>query len=211
MSRVVINNASTIPSTPAAGKIAIFGDTVNKAAKLVDETGFVQGLNTIDNWNTASQSPAGVTRTYITGSRLQVGAQKLQAGSQFFWKFNLTKTASGSGPSTFDIAVGTNGTTADTARISFTKPAGTAAADEATCEILALVRTSGASGVLVGQFSMIHNLFSTGHLTTPAVVVNSVSGTFDMTVANLSVGICLSTGTSDSVTIQQVHAQALNI
>ncbi len=124
----------------------------------------------------------------------------------------MTKTASGAGPSTFDISVGTAGTTADTARISFAKPAGTASADEGTVSIKAIVRnTASTAGVLVGNFTMIHNLAATGHAIIPCVCVNSVSAAFDMTTADLSLGITVSTGVSDSVTIQQVQSWALNI
>ncbi len=212
MSRLIINNTSAVPVQPAAGKIALFGDTVNKALKQIDENAFVQQLGVINNFSVGSQSPAGVTRTYITGSRLQIGPQKVQAGSTFQWTFNLTKTASGSGASTFDIAVGTAGSTADTARISFAKPAGTASADEGTVEIRAICRTvNSTSAILSGNFTLIHNLSATGHAVIPCVCVNSQSAAFDMTTANLSLGICVSTGPSDSVTIQQVHAVALNI
>ncbi len=212
MSRLLINNSSAVPATPGAGKIALFGDTINKGLKQMDESAFVQQMGVINNFSVGSQLPAGVTRTYITGSRLQIGAQKVQAGSTFQWNFNMTKTASGAAPSTFEIVVGTAGTTADTARISFTKPAGTASADEGTVEIRAICRTvASTSAVLSGNFTMIHNLSATGHAIIPCVCVNSQSAAFDMTTALLSVGIVVSTGTSDSVTIQQVHAMALNI
>lgn len=211
MSRIILNSASAIPSVPTAGKIAIFSDSVNKSLKLLDENGFVQGLNQLGNFSVASQAPTAATRTYLTGSKIAVPKNKLQVGSQFNWKWNMTKTAAGTAASTIDIAVGTAGTTADTARLSFTKPAGTAVIDEGFCEINAIVRTIGATGVMVGEFWMLHNLQITGHMVIPTCAVNIISSGFDMTVADLFVGLCLTSGASDAITIQQMQAQAWNL
>lgn len=155
-------------------------------------------------FSTASQSPAAATRTYITGSAISIPPSKLRIGNIFKWSFNITKTAAGNAASTFDVCVGTAGTTADTARVSFTKPAGTAAADEGWVEITCVVRSIGATGVMVGEFRMIHNLAATGHATIPCVCVNTVSAAFDMTTDNLIVGVCITSGAADAITIQQV-------
>jgi hypothetical protein len=211
VSRTIYNNASAVPSAPAAGKIAVFSDSVNKGIKMVDENGFVQSLNQINNFSVTSQAPTAATRTYLTGSSIKVPKNKLQVGTQFCWKWNMTKTAAGTAASTIDIAVGTAGTTADTARVSFTKPAGTAVADEGSCELNAIVRTIGATGVMVGEFWMVHNLSATGHMVIPCACVNTVSSGFDMTVADLFVGLCLTSGASDAITIQQMQAQAWNL
>lgn len=119
----------------------------------------------------------------------------------------MTKTAAGKGASTFDVCVGTAGTTADTARLSFTKKKGSASADEGKVVIEAIVRSVGATGVMVGEFSMIHNLASTGHMTTAATCVNTVSAGFDMTVEDLIIGVCITSGVADAITIQQVIAE----
>jgi hypothetical protein len=103
--------------------------------------------------------------------------------------------------------VGTAGTTADTARVSFTKPAGSAAADEARVVIEAIVRTATATGVMVGEFSLTHNLENTGHMVIPCCCINTVSAAFDMTTADLIVGVCITSGAADAITIQQVIAE----
>ena len=41
--------------------------------------------------------------------------------------------------------------------------------------------------------------------------VGRTPGTFDITVANLIVGLCITTGASDAITIQQVTAEAMNL
>ena len=158
-------------------------------------------------FSVAAQTPAAATRTYITGSAIAIPATGLRVGNVFHWKFNMTKTAAGTAASTFDVCVGTAGTTADTARISFTKPAGSAAVDEGWVTITAIVRTIGATGVAVGEFMMVHNLAATGHAVIPCVCVNKISAAFDMTVASLKVGVCITSGASDAITIQQVVAE----
>lgn len=206
------NIAATSISTPASGVIAVFSDSVSKRASLKDDAGIVRTLGFLTNYSTASQAPAATTRTYITGSNIAIPSGKLQIGTCFRWTFNMTKTGAGTATSTIDVAVGTAGTTADTARVSFTKPAGTAVIDEAYCEIVAICRGPlSASGVFSGEFFMVHNLQITGHAIIPCVVVNTISGTFDVTVANLIVGVCITTGTADAITIQQVTAEAWNL
>src|SRR3989304_3965175 len=124
----------------------------------------------------------------------------------------MTKTAAGTAASTYDIAVGPAGTTADTARVSFTKPAGTAAADQGTIIIMAICRGPlSASGVFAGDFSLTHNLSATGHAVIPCVNVSTISGAFDVTTANLIVGVCITSGASDAITIQMVQAEAWNL
>ena len=80
----------------------------------------------IGNSSSAQQAPAAATRTYITGSALRIPQGGLKVGDRFRWVFNMAKTAAGTATSTLDIAVGTAGTTADTARVSFTKPSSSA-------------------------------------------------------------------------------------
>lgn len=165
----------------------------------------------IRNFSTGNQTPAAATRTYITGSALAIPVGKLRVGSCFRWTFNMTKTAAGTAASTFDICVGTTATITDTARVSFTKPAGTAVVDEATVTVNAVVRSIGVAGIMVGQFSLIHNLVATGHATIPCVSVNTISSGFDTTVANLIVGLCITSGASDAITIKLVQSEAWNL
>jgi hypothetical protein len=205
------NIAATSIATPGSGVTALFADSINKSLKQRNDAGFVTGLPIL-NFSVTSQSISAATRTYLTGSAITVPLSKLQIGTILRWRFDMTKTNAGSATSTIDVCFGTNGTTADTARVSFTKPAGTAVPDEAWCEIECIVRgpLSG-SGVVVGTFQMTHNLAATGHAQIPVVVVNTVSSGFDVTVANLIVGVCLTSGASDAITIQQVTAEALNL
>jgi hypothetical protein len=210
MSRLILNTGAA-PSAPASGKQSLWSDT-GAVLRAIDATGKIITLAPITNYSTTSQAPAATTRTYLTGSALTVPSGKLQIGSQFTWRWNMTKTAAGSAASTIDVAVGTAGTTSDTAVLSFTKPAGTAAADEGWCTLNVICRGPlSASGVFVGEFTMIHNLSATGHMTIPAACVNTVSSSFDVTTASLILGVCITTGASDAITIQQVFAHAANL
>jgi hypothetical protein len=210
---ILLFNKVGAPSSPAAGKGLIYAsnDTLS-VPRFLDEAGNNSCLSNISNFSTASQAPSAASRTYITGSKITIPVTKLKIGSCFRWTFDMTKTAAGLAASTIDIAVGTNGTTGDTARVSFTKPAGTAVVDTALCTVTAICRGPlSASGVFAGCFQMTHNLAATGHAIIPCVNVTTISAGFDVTVANLFVGLCITTGASDAITIQQVIAGAWNL
>jgi hypothetical protein len=204
-------DVESAPITPAAGTSYGFFDTLTKLFSAKNDAGFVTSFGP-KNQSTTSQAPAATTRTYITGSALTIPSGKLQIGSCFRWKFSMTKTAAGTAASTIDIAVGTTGTTADTAQVSFTKPAGTAAADEGVVEVLAICRGPlSASGIFAGEMIVSHNGDNVGHMTIPVAVVNTISSGFDVTVAGLLVGLCITTGASDAITIQLVQSEAWNM
>lgn len=200
----------TPPSTPASGKATLSVNSTTKILQVTDDAGFKRSLGLV-NFSTAQQSFAATTRTYITGSKITVAAGALQIGTMFRWMFDITKTSAGSATSTFDICFGTAGTTADTARVSFTKPAGTAAADTGMVTITAVVRgpLSG-SGVVVGHFNLTHNLQTTGHANVPCVDITTISSGFDVTTPT-NIGVCLTSGASDVITTELVQAEAWNL
>ena len=209
MADILLDVQST-PSTPSAGQAVLSFNTTTKGLQSRNADGLVRTYGFV-NFSTAAQTPAAATRTYLTGSNIAVPAGALQVGSMFRWVFDMTKTAAGTASSTFDIAFGTLGTTGDTARVSFTKPAGSAAVDTAQVQIVAVCRGPvGASGVVVGHFQMTHNLENTGHAVIPTVDVTTVSSTFDITTPT-NIGVCITSGASDDITIQLVTAEAWNI
>lgn len=164
-----------------------------------------------NNYSTTAQVLSALTRTYLAGSALNFTAGSLQVGTKFRWVIDVTKTAAGTATSTFDICFGTSGTTSDTARVSFTKPAGTAAIDCGRIVIEAIIRGPlSSSGVAVGHFNMTHNLASTGLATIPCVDITTISSAFDVTTPTY-VGICATTGASDAYTIQMVTAESWNL
>lgn len=167
----------------------------------------------VANTSVTAQTITDTTRVMLTGSNLTIPATGLKIGTIFTWKFNVTKTAAGSATSSIDIGFGTTANASGlTSRVAFTKPAGTAAADEGFFEIQAIVRGPiSASGIVVAEMTMIHNLAATGHAQIPCVVVNTVSSAFDVTTAGLIVGVMYTAGASDSLTIQQVTAEVANL
>lgn len=163
-------------------------------------------LTTVKSQTTAVLTPVAATRTYLVG--LQVPTEGLKVGARIRFALNITKTGAGTATSTFDICFGTAGTTADTARLSFTKPAGTAAADDGMVYIDAIVKAVSATvGVVVGTLVLVHNLAATGHAQIPVVVVPITSGSFNNLVEGLKIGLCLTTGAADAVTITQASAE----
>lgn len=208
MSDILLDVQST-PATPAAGQCVVSINTTTKRIQTVDDAGFKRTLG-YKNVSTAAQVIT-TARTYIAGSNILIPAGALQVGTLFRWTFDITKSAAGTAASTYDIAFGTAGTTADTARVSFTKPAGTAVADAGQVQITAVVRGPvGASGVVVGHFNLNHNLAATGHALIPCVDVTTVSAAFDITTPT-NIGLCLTGGAADSVTLQLVVAEAWNV
>lgn len=170
---------------------------------------------TLRNSSATSQTPAATVRTQIAGTKIQVPATLLRVGSKYKARFNMTKTAAGTAASTVDVSIGTAGTTADAAALSFTKPAGTAAADEGFVEVVAVVRTIGATGVLVGEFTMSHTGLSggagVGHTVLISVNLNVVSGSVDLTVDDLFLAVNLTSGASDAITINVVETELTNV
>ncbi len=160
------------------------------------------------NTSVGTQTVGAASRTYLNGTALVIPPSGLRIGTTFEWVLNITKDANGTAASTFDIAFGTTGTTTDTARVSFTKPAGTAAADAGQVTVTAVVRSVGAAGVVVGNFQMTHNLAATGHMTIPSAVVNTISSGFDTTTAGMIVGLCLTSGAADNITVELAIAEA---
>ena len=167
----------------------------------------------LNNYSTAAQAGiTGGTNTYLTNSNIAIPAAGVRVGTIFRWRFNITKTAAGSASGTFTVVLGPAGTTADAAILSFTKPAGTAAIDEGWVEIDVTIRGPlGAACIAVGEFRLIHNLAATGHATIPCVAVSTVSSAFTSSTAGLIAGVCTNGGASDSITVQQLTAEVVNL
>jgi len=160
----------------------------------------------VRNFSVAAQVPTDTTREQIVGSQLLVPAGGLKVGSRIKFVLDITKTAAGTASAVFDISFGTAGTVADTARVSFTKIAGTAAADVGRLTIEALVRSVSATGVVVGQMTLQHSLAITGFATQNPVSVVTVSSGFDNDGQELFIGLNITMGAADAYTIQRVEA-----
>jgi hypothetical protein len=211
MSRLRFTKIVT-PNPVPTGSVELYDSSDTPGLlRTIDELNNLVTLTPVFNYSVTSQL-LPVARTYLTGSTLSVPITKLKIGSTFQWRFNITKDANGSASGVVDIAIGTAGAVGDTAVVSFTKPAGTNVADEGFIEIIATVRGPlTASCIITAEMVLYHNLATTGHAQVSPVVLNTVSGAFDATVALLKLGICVTGGASDNVTVQQVLAAAVNL
>ncbi len=205
---LAIAQGATAPNPGVVGAVA-WSTTLLKPVYWTGSlwTVYLPGSVTVQNRSLAAQVLAAATATYITGSALALPAAGLVVGSCFRWTFSLAKTAVGVAASTYTVRVGTTGTATDAAVLTFTKPAGTAVADEGKIVIEMVVRSVGASGVVAGEFTMTHRLAATGHMTVPAFNQVVVSAPFNTTAATF-VGLVATTGAADACDIQLCLAEA---
>jgi len=165
------------------------------------------------NRSTGSQA-FSTTDAYVTGSSIALAALGTPVVGLFYdCSFDMVKSA-GTGAMVVTVRVGTAGTTADTARLTFTMDAGTSVADVATFVVRAMFRTvgSGTSAVLQGRITMANSgLTATGFRdATPTLGIQQVtSGGFDSTVANSIIGVSFNGATAFSGTSQLVEAELI--
>lgn len=159
---------------------------------------------------TAQNSITAATLTYITGSALALPADPPLVGTRLRWLIVASKTNVGTAATAFHVRIGTNGTTGDTAILTFTLGVGTAAVDQFTVEIECVFRTVGAgtSAVLSGVLSVLKTAAATaGFIATPGAVVPVVSSGFNSTTAGLIAGVSVTTGSTVVISVQQVFAE----
>jgi hypothetical protein len=131
---------------------------------------------------------------------------RVVAGSAFFFRGRMTKTAAGVAAATLTIATGPNGTTADTARVTHTLGSQTAATDDGLVEISAIIRALGASAVIQSVLNFIHTNNATGldssaGPTTPKRI-QSTSSTFTLGASDYMT-FCCNPGASGVWTFQE--------
>ena len=210
MSEVLLDSQA-VPTNPSAGQVLIYPATSTKRLTTSDENGKDLTSPPLTNANTADVSAPSVD-TYVTNSNLAIPAHLLQVGTTFRWRFYITKTAAGVATPIWVVRVGTLGTTGDAARLTFTQVAlQTAAVDAAVVEIDAVLRNTGAAGVLAGGLRMNHVLAATGFSTLTMNVQQVTSAGFDTTVASTIVGVSVNPGALGVWTIQVVSAELLGV
>lgn len=180
-------------TTPIGADIIPIVDTTNSQTKGITLATLHHEYN---NFNTSAQS-GFATDTYLTGSNLTVPAGGPYAGSSYHLVFDMSKTAAGTATPIVTLRYGTNGTTADTAILTFTFGAGTAAIDVGIFELWATFQTVGAgtSAVLQGNIALTSNLTTTG-ISNAKKAIQATSAGFNSTVANSIIGCSLNAGAS---------------
>lgn len=165
--QLVLSEVATM-ATPAAGKVNLYvSNASTPVLRIVDDAGGV--VRMIDSWMmwrnfSASTVSAGyATDTLLAGSELWFG-RLVTAGARYHLIFDMTKTAAGVATPILKIRYGLTGTAADTAILTFTFTAGSAAADTGTFEVWLTFRTTGygTSAVVSGIAQLRHNLAATG-------------------------------------------------
>lgn len=168
--------------------------------------------DSLQNASTADQTISATT-AYVVGSAIAVPVGLLRIGTCFRWRIQATKTAAGTTAGcAILVKVGTLGTTGDSTRLTFTFGTPTGVIDRALIDVDVIVRgpLSG-SGIITGSARLAHDLAATGFSTLPGEVKQATSAAFDVTVANLIVGLTITTTTSSAWTLTGVMAEAKNL
>lgn len=194
------------PATPAAGTMLLYPETTTLQYVSKDANGKYNTFGDISNQSTAAQAYT-TTEVYVTGSALTVPVHLLQVGAKCMWRLVVSKTA-GTGAPIWKLYKGTLGTTGDTAIATLTQVSvPTSVTDTAIWDIQAVLRNTGAAGVMLFSLSMTHVLQNTGFSLLPANVQFVASSSFDTTAASLIIGISANFGTAGAGNIEQVTAK----
>lgn len=160
--------------------------------------------------NGNSGNTASAADTYLVGSKLSFTSQ-IKVGTIIRWRFAMTKTAAGTATPIYSIRVGTAGAIGDTAQITLTGSAQTAATDTGWHEIELAVVSIGVTGVITATARLAHVNATTG-LASAAQdqIIQAASGGFDMTVASMFIGVSVNPGASGVWTFQSVAVNMFN-
>ena len=180
-------------------------------------TSTVTGTNWVNptkyNASVASQSSTFATDIYLTNSNISIPSGGLKAGTVYSCKFNVTKTAAGVATPVISVRIGTNGSTADTARNTLTFAAQTAVADDGHFTVDVTFRSvgSGTSAVTQAMGTVAHRLSITGLSTDVTGMKTNTSAGFDSTVANSIIGLSVNGGASASWTVTNTICELKNM
>jgi hypothetical protein len=192
------------PVTPGSGNAILFIDTTVEKLFIKDDAGLYHGRTSRSA--VASQGPGFAADTYVTNSGVQVPSFGMQAEMQFVWSLSLSKTAAGVATPVFNIRLGAAQTTADTARLTITGPAQTAAIDVALLAIMVTVRSVSAAGVIQGLVNWSHNGAAAGFANNNSGSVEGTSAAFDNSaVGGLFLGLSINGGAAAAWTLTQVQ------
>jgi hypothetical protein len=161
------------------------------------------------NQSFASQGPGFATDTYLTGSSILIPAAGIKVGTRYLLRFRASKTAAGTAAPIISIRFGTAQSTADTARLTFTLRAQTAAADEGIFDVEVIFTAAGATATLGGIAFARHRQTTTGFQNAVTGEQVSTGAAFDSTVASSYIGASVNGGTSASWTVTFKSAMLL--
>jgi hypothetical protein len=214
-STILVLDSYSTASDPTGVLGGMYYSTSSNTFRCFQNSVWRNCIESPSNSSTADQAPAAATLTYLTGSSISIPTEGVQAGTQFIWRMSVSKTIAGTAAPTFAVVFGTAGTTADTARASFTLPTETAAVDTAQITIICTVRSVSATATISCNLQLVHNAANAvGFVATASsgsVVLTATSATFDDTVAGSKIGVTVNSNTNNLFTFQQVQAQSINL
>jgi len=216
MANTKISAATNNPTVAATDEFATNKAGASNRTPASALATYVKGVSELFNASTASQSGFS-SDTYLTNSNIAIPANNPQAKTMYRCVFRATKTGAGTATAVINVRIGTNGTTADTARCVITFPtAQTAATDSALMEIWATFRSvgGGTSAVLQVAFRMHRTNTTTGFISTGGLQVTFIDVTssgFDSTVANSIIGVSINAGASANWTVALAQAELINL
>lgn len=171
-------------------------------------------LDAIFNFVGGGQAPVAATETIVSGSQI-VLTGPLYVGQKFKWRVIMTKTAAGTGNTSFlvksntsqVVATGTSGGAATMATLAF-PTAETAAIGSAFVDVEAVVTAiSATAGGLCAKLTAVSTAAAaTGfsNQTVGAIAINLVT---DNTIQ--SIGLAVSTGAADVVTVNYAEGSSV--
>lgn len=171
-------------------------------------------LENVVNRAVSGQLPVAATETVVSGSQI-VLSRPLQVGDIFQWRISMTKTAAGTGNTAFLIksnttqvvATGTTGGAATIATLTF-PVAETAAAGSALVYIEAVVRKINATtGIVDVDLTSISSTAPATGFSNQQIAAVSGNVATDNTI--LAIGLAISTGAADVVTINYAEGRLL--
>lgn len=198
----------------APARLAVGSNATVLTADANQPLGIKWGVPVMSNVSTSTVSAGFASDTYLAGSSITMPDDGPLAGTQYYLCFDMVKTGAGTAAPVITVRFGTNGTTADTAILTFTLTAGTAVADTGKFELHLHFRTvgTGTSAVVVGTLSLNHQLTNTGLVNSQSYVqVTTVSSGFNSTPAGSILGVSFNGGTSFSGTCTLVEASAIKL
>ena len=216
MSLLIFNESSSTPNTPSSNKAVTFLDIYTNLPAIKNDAGRCTLIAPHINAAIASQGAGFSSDTYVTNSDLTIPVFGFQAKTNFLWRISASKTAASTATPAYAIRIGSNKTTADTARLTLTGPAQTAVADIGTLYIMVTVQSVGASGVIQGTAWWNHRGTAANTTTQGVGFANDGTGHVEGTSAGFdnsalggqSIGLSINGGTSSSWTLTQCIAEA---
>ena len=213
MSRLLLREHATTPSTPGASTVSLFTDPLSRLGS-VDDAGVVSLINT----STIASATASQTSLsgYLSGSSIVVQAGQWKEKTTYRCTFDVSRPSTASNFFlTLVLRLGTLGTISDAAIVTMGFGISTSGAvDQGRVEVVATFRTvgTGTSAVVQGWATCNHARASSGIITTGDAgfgFIKTLSSGFDSTTQT-TIGISGTFGATTS-NITQVQARLSGI